>query len=326
MDLQGTTIVVTGGTGFLGRHVGKELALAGAKVHPVGRAHFDLRRRAEIDRMLAETRPDAVVHLAAVVGGIGANRAHPGQFLYENAVMGLELLEACRVAGLAKTVIAGTVCAYPKHTPVPFREEHLWNGYPEETNAPYGLAKKLLLAQAQAYRAEYGTNAVYLLPVNLYGPGDNFDLETSHVIPALIRRFAEARQVGARSVVLWGDGSPTREFLYVDDAARAFRLALERYDGPEPVNVGSGEEITIKDLAARVAEATGYRGDIVWDADRPNGQPRRCLDTTRARRLLGFEAQIGLREGIVRTVAWFGTRVEQGTSTLGDETARAASG
>ncbi len=296
MDLHGATVVVTGGTGFLGRHVCGELAQAGAKVEPVGRARYDLRRRAEIDRMLADARPDVLVHLAAVVGGIGANRTHPGQFLYENAIMGLELLDACRVAGVAKTVIAGTVCAYPKHTLVPFREEHLWDGYPEESNAPYGLAKKLLLAQAQAYRAEYGMNAVYL------------------VIPAMIRKFAEARDAVGPSVALWGDGSPTREFLYVDDAARAFRLALERYDGGEPVNVGSGDEITIKDLATLVAEATGYRGDIVWDSGRPNGQPRRCLDTTRARELFGFETEVGLQEGIVRTVAWFGTQSERKTS------------
>jgi GDP-L-fucose synthase len=305
MDIRGATVVVTGGTGFLGRHVCDELARTGAKVEPVGRARYDLSHRPAIDRMLADIRPVAVVHLAAVVGGIGANRAHPGRFLYENAIMGLELLEACRVAGVAKTVVAGTVCAYPKHTPVPFREEHLWDGYPEETNAPYGLAKKLLLAQAQAYRAEYGMNAIYLLPVNLYGPGDNFDLETSHVIPAMIRKFAEARVAGAPSVTLWGDGSPTREFLYVEDAAQAFRLALERYDGPEPVNLGSGEEISIKDLAAVVAKETGYQGEVLWDLGRPNGQPRRCLDTSRARELLEFRAEVGLEEGVGRTGAWY---------------------
>jgi GDP-L-fucose synthase len=306
MDLEGATVVVTGGTGFLGSHVCDELVRAGAKVEAVGRARSDLRRRAEIDRMLADIHPDAVVHLAAVVGGIGANRAHPGQFLYENAIMGLELLDACRVAKVAKTVVAGTVCAYPKHTPVPFREEHLWDGYPEETNAPYGLAKKLLLAQCQAYRAEYGMNAIYLLPVNLYGPGDNFDLETSHVIPAMIRRFAEAHAAGASSVTLWGDGSPTREFLYVEDAARGFRLGLERYDGPEPINLGSGEEISIKDLARVVADAIGYRGEISWDLDRPNGQPRRCLDTKRGAGLLGFEAEVALEDGVTQTIAWFG--------------------
>jgi GDP-L-fucose synthase len=308
MELRDRTVVVTGGTGFLGRHVVGELERVGARVQAVGRAAYDLRRRAEIDRMLADTRPDAVVHLAAVVGGIGANQAHPGQFLYENAIMGLELLEACRVAGVAKVVVAGTVCAYPKHTPVPFREEHLWDGYPEETNAPYGLAKKLLLAQAQAYRAQYSMNAVYLLPVNLYGPGDNFDLETSHVIPAMIRRFAEAVAVGEREVTLWGDGSPTREFLYVEDAARAFRLALEHYDGPDPVNLGSGEEVAIKDLAAMIAQAMGYQGEILWDPSRPNGQPRRRLDASRAKRLLGFEAEVDLYQGIRRTVAWFGRR------------------
>jgi GDP-L-fucose synthase len=308
MDLNGATIVVTGGTGFLGRHVCKELEAHGAKVHAVGRTAYDLRHRTEIDRMLIETRPDAVVHLAAVVGGIGANRAHPGQFLYENAIMGLELLEACRVAGVGKTVVAGTVCAYPKHTPVPFKEEHLWDGYPEETNAPYGLAKKLLLAQCQAYRAEYGMNAIYLLPVNLYGPGDNFDLETSHVIPAMIRKFVEAKKAGAPSVTLWGDGSPTREFLYVRDAARAFRLALERYDGAEPINVGSGQEISIEVLAPLVAAATGYQGEVLWDSTRPNGQPRRCLNITRARESLGFQAEVGLDEGIMRTVSWFERR------------------
>jgi GDP-L-fucose synthase len=306
MDLKDAKVIVTGGTGFLGRHVCDELIQASAKVEPVGRLRYDLRRRAEIDRMLTEIRPDAVVHLAAVVGGIGANRMHPGRFLYENAVMGLELLEACRVAGVAKTVVAGTVCAYPKHTPVPFREEHLWDGYPEETNAPYGLAKKLLLAQCQAYRAEYGMNAIYLLPVNLYGPGDNFDLETSHVIPAMIRKFADAKAAGAPSVTLWGDGSPTREFLYVEDAARAFRLALERYDGPEPINVGSGKEISIKDLAGLVAGSVGYQGEVDWDPSCPNGQTRRCLDTSRARELLGFQAEVGLAEGVTRTVAWVG--------------------
>jgi GDP-L-fucose synthase len=306
MDLEGTTVLVTGGTGFLGRHVCDELGRAGAKVEAVGRDRYDLRRRGEVERMLAEVRPAAVVHLAAVVGGIGANRASPGRFLYENAVMGLELLEACRVAGVAKTVIAGTVCAYPRDTPVPFREERLWDGYPEATNAPYGLAKKLLLAQAQAYRAEYGMTCAYLLPVNLYGPGDNFDLETGHVIPAMIRRFAAAKAAGDGSVTLWGDGSPTREFLYVEDAARGFRLALERCQEPEPINLGSGQEISIKDLAALVAEVTGYQGEILWDPSQPNGQPRRCLDTTRARERLGFRAEVGLPEGIARTVAWYG--------------------
>jgi GDP-L-fucose synthase len=301
----GATVTVTGGTGFLGRHLAAELEGHGAKVFALGRAGYDLRRRAEIDRMLADTRPDAVVHLAAVVGGIGANREQPGRFFYENALMGIELLEACRVAGVPKVVVAGTVCAYPKHTPVPFREASLWDGYPEETNAPYGLAKKMLLVQAQAYRDQYGMNAVYLLPVSLYGPGDNFDLHTSHVIPAMVRKFTEARDRGEPRVVLWGDGSPTREFLHVRDAARAFRLALERYDGPEPVNLGSGEEIAIRELAALVARATGYRGEVLWDTSKPNGQPRRRLATDRARALLGFEAAMALREGIAELVAWY---------------------
>jgi GDP-L-fucose synthase len=301
----GATVTVTGGTGFLGRHLAAELEGHGAKVFALGRAGYDLRRRAEIDRMLADTRPDAVVHLAAVVGGIGANREQPGRFFYENALMGIELLEACRVAGVPKVVVAGTVCAYPKHTPVPFQEAALWDGYPEETNAPYGLAKKLLLVQAQAYRAQYGMNAVYLLPVNLYGPHDNFDLDSSHVIPAMVRKFAEARDRGEPRVVLSGDGSPTREFLHVRDAARAFRLALERYDGPEPVNLGSGEEIAIGNLAALVARATGYRGEVVWDTSKPNGQPRRRLATDRARALLGFEAAVPPREGIAELVAWY---------------------
>ena len=305
MDLQGASVVVTGGTGFLGRHVCDELAQAGAKVEPIGRVRYDLRRREQIDRMLAEIRPDAVIHLAAVVGGIGANQAHPGQFLYENAVMGLELLDACRIAEVAKTVIAGTVCAYPKHTPVPFREEHLWDGYPEETNAPYGIAKKLLLAQAQAYKTEYDMNIVYLLPANLYGPGDNFDPETSHVIPAMIHKFSEACVTRASQVTLWGDGSPTREFLFVEDAARAFRLALERFDDCRPINVGSGEEISIRDLAHLIRKATGYQGEIVWDVTKPGGQPRRRLDTTAGRELLEFNTETTLSNGINRTIRWY---------------------
>lgn len=311
MDLKAQKVVVTGGTGFLGRHVAVELAGAGAEVVAVGSDHYDLRRRDDIDRMLAEHTPAAVVHLAAVVGGIGANRAEPGRFFYDNALMGIHLLEACRVAGVAKTVVAGTVCAYPRDTPVPFGEDHLWNGYPEATNAPYGLAKKMLLAQGQAYRQQYGMNVVHLLPVNLYGPGDNFDLDTGHVIPAMVRRFSEARDRQAPSVRLWGDGTATREFLFVTDAARAFRLALERFDGVEPVNVGSGEEVGIRDLAVHVRRATGYDGSILWDTTKPNGQPRRRLSTERARRCFGFESEVGLEEGLRRTVAWWrgnGTR------------------
>ena len=305
MDLSGSVVAVTGGRGFFGSHLTTELLAAGAVVHALGRSDYDLRQRSETERMLAELRPDAVVHLAAVVGGIGANRAEPGRFLYENAIMGLELLDACRVAGVAKIVVAGTVCEYPKHTPVPFHEDDLWNGYPEETNAPYGLAKKLTLVQAQAYRDQYGTNALHLLPVNLYGPGDNFDLETGHVIPGMIRRFSEAVDAGLPHVTLWGDGSPTREFLYAPDAARAFRLALERYDGSEPVNIGSGTEISIRDLATTVAAIVGFEGEVRWDTSKPNGQPRRCLDTSRATELFGFEATTTFADGLAATVASF---------------------
>jgi GDP-L-fucose synthase len=305
VNILGKSIVVTGGTGFLGTQVARELGVAGAQVRPLGHADYDLRRRSETDRMLRELHPDAVVHLAAVVGGIGANKASPGRFFYENAIMGIELLEACRVAKVAKVVIAGTVCAYPKFAPVPFREEDLWNGYPEETNAPYGLAKKMLLVQAQAYRSEYGMNAICLFPVNLYGPGDNFDVETGHVIPGMIRKFVEAHEAGLPSVVLWGDGSPTREFLYVDDAARAFRLALESYDGDDPVNLGSGEEFSIRVLADRVRDAVGYTGAIEWDSSRPNGQPRRRLDTSRARERFGFSAQTTFSRGLHETIEWY---------------------
>jgi GDP-L-fucose synthase len=308
MRIADATIVVTGGTGFLGRHVTEELQRHHAKVFALGSNHYDLRRRAETERMLADIRPDAVVHLAAVVGGIGANRSEPGRFFYENALMGIELLEACRVREVPKVVVSGTVCAYPKHAPVPFQETGLWDGYPEETNAPYGLAKKMLLVQAQAYRAQYGMNAVYLLPVNLYGPHDNFDLESSHVIPAMIRKFVEARDRREPRVTLWGDGSPTREFLHVRDAARAFRLALERYDGSEPVNVGSGEEIAIRDLAALIARATGYDGEVVWDPTKPNGQPRRRLATARAREWFGFEATVTFEQGIAEVAAWYQRR------------------
>jgi GDP-L-fucose synthase len=303
--LADSTIVVTGGEGFLGRYVADELGRANAQVVALGSADYDLRNRSTINQMLRDHTPDALVHLAAVVGGIGANRAEPGRFFYDNAVMGIELLEACRIRDVSKVLVAGTVCAYPKHADVPFREAALWDGYPEETNAPYGLAKKMLLVQAQAYRQQYGTNVIYLLPTNLYGPGDNFDPETSHVIPAMIRRFLDARDSGASTVVLWGDGSPTREFLHVRDAARAFRLALERYDGAEPVNVGSGDEITIRDLALLIAESIGYRGAISWDTSKPNGQPRRRLDVTRASTAFGFDASIDMHTGVPEMVAWY---------------------
>jgi GDP-L-fucose synthase len=308
--LEGKRVVVTGGTGFLGTKVAEELEAAGAEVFPLGRSDFDLRLRAEIDRMLSKFRPDAVVHLAAVVGGIGANKASPGRFFYENAIMGIELLEACRIAGTSKVVIAGTVCAYPKFAPVPFREDDLWNGYPEETNAPYGLAKKMLLVQAQAFREEYGLNAICLFPVNLYGPGDNFDVDTGHVIPGMINKFVEAAEGRLSTVTLWGDGSPTREFLYVDDAARAFRLALENYYGADPVNIGSGLEIAIRDLAEEVRKIVGFTGNIEWDRSRPNGQPRRRLDTSRAFDRFGFRAETPFAEGLKTTVAWYRDRSE----------------
>ena len=302
-------MLVTGGSGFLGRALVRTLGEKGAgSVAAPRSSDVDLRERAAIRRCLEETKPDLVIHAAAVVGGIGANRSHPGRFFFENAVMGIELIEESRRAGVAKLVCLGTVCAYPKFAPVPFREEDLWNGYPEETNAPYGVAKKALLVQLQAYRAEYGFRGVYLLPVNLYGPGDNFDLETGHVIPAMIRRFSEAARDGAREVVLWGDGSPTREFLYVDDAAAGILAAAETYDGADPVNLGSGEEIPIRDLAALVARETGYAGAIRWDTSKPNGQPRRKLDVSRAERLFGWRATTPLAEGLPRTIAWYRER------------------
>jgi GDP-L-fucose synthase len=299
-------ILLTGGGGFLGRALLRALRERGAGFIAAPRIEeVDLREKAAIRRCLAETKPDLVLHAAAVVGGIGANRAHPGRFFYENAIMGIELIEEARRAGVAKLVCLGTICAYPKHTPVPFREEDLWNGYPEETNAPYGLAKKTLLVQLQAYRAEYGFCGVYLLPVNLYGPHDNFDLESGHVIPAMIRKFLEAKAAGAPEVSLWGDGTPTREFLYVDDAAEGIVAAAERYDGGEPVNLGSGEEIAIRDLAGLVAAETGYAGAIRWDTSKPNGQPRRRLDVSRAERLFGWRARTRLGEGLRKTVEWY---------------------
>ncbi len=299
-------VLVTGGGGFLGRALMARLAEKGAgSVVAPRSSEVDLRERAAVRRCLTESKPDLVIHAAAVVGGIGANRAHPGRFFYDNALMGIELIEAARRAGVPKLVCLGTICAYPKHTPAPFREEELWNGYPEETNAPYGLAKKMLLVQLQAYRAEYGFDGIYLLPVNLYGPHDNFDLETGHVIPAMIRRFLEAKAGNAGEVVLWGDGSPTREFLYVDDAAEGILRAAEQYDGGEPVNLGSGEEISIADLAALVARETGYAGKVRWDTTKPNGQPRRKLDVSRAEALFGWRATTPLSEGMRRTVEWY---------------------
>ena len=306
MKWPATRVVVTGGAGFLGSVVVRRLLERGCREVVVPRSkEYDLRDRDAVVRLLKEARPQVVMHLAAVVGGIGANRTNPGRFFYDNAIMGIELMEYARQSGVEKFVAAGTICSYPKLTPIPFREDDLWNGYPEETNAPYGLAKKMLLVQAQAYRAQYGFNAIYPMLVNLYGPNDNFDLDSSHVIPALIRKCVEAKESGARQIVLWGDGSPTREFLYVDDAAEGLLLATERYDGAEPVNIGSGQEIAIRDLARVVAAHVGFDGEIVWDTSQPNGQPRRCLDVERAERLFGFRARHSFTEGLARTVAWY---------------------
>jgi len=297
LDLTNKQIVVTGGGGFLGSHLVKKLKEHGAtNVVPLVYHDYDLRDRVHVQRMFDDLHPEVIIHLAAVVGGIGANRLHPGSFFYDNAIMGIQLIEEARLHATQKFVQVGTICAYPKFTPVPFKEEDLWNGYPEETNAPYGLAKKMLLVQLQAYRQEYGLNGIYLLPVNLYGPGDSNDLVTSHVIPAMIRKFKEAKQQNLPSVNLWGDGSPTREFLYVEDAAEGIVLATERYDKPEPVNLGSGQEISIKDLADLIKRLTGYQGAVVWDTTKPNGQPRRLLDVSTAEREFGFKASSSLSD------------------------------
>ena len=305
----GRRVMVTGGGGFLGKAVVSRLEHAGADQIFVPRSDdYDLRTLEGIRRSFADGRPQVVIHLAAVVGGIGANRENPGRFFYENAIMGIQLMEQARLAGVDKFVTIGTVCSYPKLTPVPFKEDDLWNGYPEETNAPYGLAKKMLLVQLQAYRAEYGFNGIFLLPANLYGPRDNFDPQTSHVIPAMIRRFAAAAAMGSAEVTLWGDGTPTREFLFVDDAAEGILLATERYERGEPVNLGSGDERSIADVAALIAAKIGFTGRIRWDASQPNGQPRRRLDVSRASREFGFHAATSFDEGISRTVDWYRTR------------------
>jgi GDP-L-fucose synthase len=298
--------MVTGGAGFLGRRVVERLQLAGvAEIFVPRRVEYDLRDRSAVRAALQRAKPDIVIHLAAVVGGIGANRTNPGTFFYDNAVMGIELMEQARWLGVAKFVGIGTVCAYPKFTPVPFREEDLWNGYPEETNAPYGLAKKMLLVQAQAYRTQYGFNAIYLLPVNLYGPGDNFDPSGSHVIPALIKKCVDAKEADLPYVEVWGTGRASREFLYVDDAAEGIVLATDRYDGAEPVNLGVGHEITIRELVGLVVKLTGYRGDIRWDASKPDGQPRRALDTSKARDRFGFVARTTFEDGLRETINWY---------------------
>jgi len=310
MDLTKERIIITGGAGFLGKHLQQQLRSRGVPAQSLlvpTIEQYDLTSQAAVARMYDDLTPTVVIHLAAEVGGIGANRENPGRFFYANMAMGLHLIEQARIRGLKKFVQIGTICAYPKFTPVPFKEEDLWRGYPEETNAPYGVAKKALLVMLQAYRQQYGLNGIYLLPVNLYGPGDNFDLQSSHVIPALIRKFCTAVDEGHPEVVLWGTGSASREFLYVADAARAIAMATEKYDGPEPVNVGAGFEIAIKELAEKIRDMTGFAGRMVWDATQPDGQPRRCLDTSWAKEFFGFEAQMPFDRGLRETIEWWKT-------------------
>ena len=306
IDWSTSRVTVTGGGGFLGTAVVRRLREAGAKQIFVPRsAEYDLRSLDAIRAALDEGRPDLIIHLAAVVGGIGANRENPGRFFYENAIMGIQLIEEARLAGVGKFVTIGTVCSYPKFTPVPFHEDALWDGYPEETNAPYGLAKKMLLVQGQAYRQQYGMNVIHLIPVNLFGPGDNFDPRSSHVIPALIKKCVEAREAGQAEIEVWGTGSASREFIYVDDAADGIVLAAERYAAPDPVNLGVGREITIRELVDLIVRLTGFEGSVHWDASKPDGQPRRALDTSRARQAFGFEARTDFEDGIRATVAWY---------------------
>lgn len=309
-------IIVTGGAGFLGSHLMQRLCereCTSLRVADI--ADYDLRNRSEIEKLFRDFPPQIVIHLAAAVGGIGANQANPGSFFYDNAIMGIELIEQARRAGVEKLVLLGTICAYPKLCPVPFREEDLWNGYPEETNAPYGLAKKMLLVQAQAYRRQYGLNAIYLLPVNLYGPRDNFDLETSHVIPAVIRKCIEAKARRQQEIELWGSGLVTREFLFVRDAAEAIALATEKYDGAEPINVGSGLEIRIRDLAGLIARLTGFQGEFIWNTSKPDGQPRRRLDTEAAYRAFGFRSRTSLEAGLTETIEWYRNHVARQATT-----------
>jgi len=304
--LKGKRIVVTGGAGFLGRFVCQELeSYAPASIFVPRSAQYDLRDATAVKQLFHDAKPQIVIHLAAVVGGIGANRENPGRYFYDNAMMGLQLIETSRQERLEKFVATGTICAYPKFTPVPFREDDLWNGYPEETNAPYGLAKKMMLVQSQAYRQQYGFNGITLFPVNLYGPRDNFDLNSSHVIPALIRKIVEAQKAKSSFIDAWGTGSASREFLFVRDAAHGIVLAADQYDKPEPVNLGSGEEISIRRLVEFICELTGYQGEVRWDATKPDGQPRRCLEVSRARQEFGFEAKTSLRDGLTETIEWY---------------------
>jgi GDP-L-fucose synthase len=299
------SVLVTGGGGFLGSYVVARLRADGEEPFVARKREYDLTRWDDAERLFADAEPELVIHLAAEVGGIGANRDNPGRYWYANLMMGAHVLEQARIHGTRKVVTLGTICEYPKFTPVPFREDELWNGYPEETNAPYGIAKKSVLVGAQTYREQYGLNAIHLLPVNLYGPGDNFDLQTSHVIPALIRKMLEAQERGEREIVLWGDGSPTREFLYVQDCADGIIVAAQRYDGPEPVNLGTSDEISIRDLASLISELTGFDGEIHWDSTKPSGQPRRSLDTSRAEELFGWRAKTSFRDGLRRTIEWY---------------------
>lgn len=299
-------VLVTGGTGFLGSFVTARLKAVGCpEVVTFRSREYDLRSPLEIERLLAQTRPDVIIHLAARVGGIGANQEHPAEFFYDNLMMGVQLLHRAWQTGVEKFVAVGTVCAYPKFTPIPFKEEDLWNGYPEETNAPYGLAKKMLLVQSQAYRQQYGYNSIFLMPVNLYGPRDNFDPAFSHVIPALIKRCLETKEAGREALTVWGTGTPTREFLYVEDAAEGIVLAAQKYNGDQPVNLGSGQEISIRDLAEKIADLTGFAGRIGWDATKPDGQPRRALDTSRAEREFGFKARTDFDQGLKKTIDWY---------------------
>lgn len=306
LNLAEKRIVVTGGAGFLGKHVTRKLQRLSCKHVFIPRSReYDLRREQDITRMLQDFRPEVIIHLAAVVGGIGANQKNPGKYFYDNLIMGAQLMEQSRLFGVEKFVAIGTICSYPKFTPAPFRESDLWDGYPEETNAPYGLAKKMMLVQSQAYREQYGFNSIFLLPVNLYGPGDNFDLESSHVIPAIIRKCVEAERNGDPSITLWGTGEVTREFIYVEDAAEAIVAATTSYDESDPVNIGSGQETTIKDLAEVIKSLTGFRGQIIWDASKPDGQPRRLLDVSKARDCFGFEARTSLLAGLQQTIDWY---------------------
>ena len=315
LNLATKRICVTGGAGFLGTHLIRRLKEHGAREIFVPQyPEYDLVREADIIRMIDTAKPDIIIHLAAKVGGIGANREKPGEFFYDNLMMGVQLIHQSWMKGVEKFVAIGTICAYPKNTPIPFKEEDLWNGYPEETNAPYGLAKKMLLVQSQSYREQYGYNSIFLLPVNLYGPGDNFNPASSHVIPALIRKYLEAKEQGASEIIAWGDGSPTREFIYVEDAAEGIALATERYNSSEPVNIGSSFEISIKDLTETIARLTGFNGTIRWDTSKPNGQPRRKLDTTRAREAFGFEAKTDFEDGLKRTIDWYANERAHGRS------------